>query len=62
MEREYDLFEKMPDGSLLWKTSVHGHENAIRALKELASKTRNEVRVMHLLTQALIATMNVPES
>jgi hypothetical protein len=61
VEREYDLFEKMPDGHLLWRSSVLGQENAIHALKELAAKTNNDVRVMHLQSQAVIATMNTPK-
>ncbi len=29
MDREYDLFEVFPDGSLVWRDSVTGHEKAI---------------------------------
>jgi hypothetical protein len=35
MDREYDLFEVFADGSLIWRDSVTGHENAIRRLREL---------------------------
>jgi len=59
MERSYDIFEVMPDGPLLWRTAVVGHENAIAELKKLAAKTNNEVRVVHLETKAVIAVMNV---
>ena len=58
MDREYDLFEVFPDGSLIWRESVTGHENAIRSLMELAELTPNEVRVMHILTNSLIAILN----
>jgi hypothetical protein len=58
MERDYDLFEHFPDGSLVWHETVSGHEDAIRRLRELAEKTRNEVRAMHVLTNTLIASMN----
>jgi hypothetical protein len=61
VQREYDLFEKMPDGSLVWRKAVSGHENAIRALIELAAETENEVCVMHLPTQSIVATLNVPK-
>ncbi|MGH9748282.1 MAG: hypothetical protein ACRD59_19485 [Candidatus Acidiferrales bacterium] len=60
MDRHYDLFEIMPDGSPLWKCSIAGHENAIQRLRELAALTQNEVRVMHLASNTIIATMNVP--
>jgi hypothetical protein len=58
MEREYDLFEHFPDGSLMCRETVSGHENAIGKLRELAARTKNEVRVMHLPTETLIASMN----
>lgn len=57
MDREYDLFEVFPDGSLVWRDSVTGHEKAIRRLRELAAVTDNEFRVMHIPTNALIASM-----
>jgi hypothetical protein len=50
MEREYDLFEHLPNGDLLWRMTVNGHENAIQQLKELAATTSNEVRIAHLRT------------
>jgi hypothetical protein len=57
MERDYDLFEVFPDGSVIWRQSVTGHENAIRRLRELAELTDNEFRVMHILTNTLIASV-----
>ena len=58
MEREYDLFEQFPNGDVLWRMTVTGHENAIQQLRELAATTSNEVRVVHLPTQAVIAVLN----
>ena len=55
---EYDLFEQFPNGDVLWRTTVIGHENAIQQLRELAATTYNEVRVVHLPTQAVIAVLN----
>jgi hypothetical protein len=37
MEREYDLFEVLPDGAAVWQVAVTGHENAIRKLHELSA-------------------------
>ncbi len=62
MERHYDIFEIMPDGSPLWIVAVEGHQNAISKLQELAEKTKNEVRVMHLQSNSLVAAMNVSSS
>ena len=61
MERDYDLFEVLPDGAVIWKETVSGHENAIQKLRELAKQTANEVRVMHILSNTLIASMNGPK-
>jgi|HubBroStandDraft_2_1064218.scaffolds.fasta_scaffold123146_4 hypothetical protein len=60
MDREYDLFEIFPDGSALWRNTIRGHEEAIKQLREFSTKTENEVRLMHLPTQTLIAAMNTP--
>ena len=60
MERSYDIFEVMPDGTLVWRTTVVGHEQAIIALKNLAAQTKNEVLLMHLETRTTIAVMNAP--
>jgi len=62
MERDYDLFEVLPDGAPIWRESVRGHENAVQKLKELAKRTSNEVRVMHVLSNTLIASMNEPKA
>jgi hypothetical protein len=61
LQRQYDLFEILPDGAPIWRGVAHGHENAIRQLQELAETTTNEVRVMHIASNAIIATMNNPK-
>jgi hypothetical protein len=62
MERECDLFEVNPDGSLTWRGVVHGHEAAVNRLRELAAQTKNEVRVMHVPTKSVVAVLNVPQA
>ena len=57
MDRDYDLFEVFPDDSVIWRESVTGHEKAIRRLRELVQLTDNEFRVMHILTNTLIASL-----
>lgn len=42
MTREYDLFEKFPDGSSLWRASVSGLVNARLYLHELTRKSKNQ--------------------
>jgi hypothetical protein len=41
MYQEYDLFEKFPDGSSLWRASVLGFEGACIHMQELARKSGN---------------------
>ena len=60
MNREYDLFQKFPDGSVLWRECVTGLENALAHLKELASRSPYEHFALHTPTNAVVARINVP--
>ena len=60
MDRNYDLFEILPDGSPIWRCTVAGHETAVQQLRELARQTDNEVRILHLASSTVIAVLNVP--
>jgi hypothetical protein len=60
MERDYDLFEVLSDGAVLWRQMAAGRENALRKLAELSNQTTHEIRVMHVLTNTVIASMNGP--
>jgi hypothetical protein len=62
MERDYDLFEVLPDGALIWRETAAGHENAIKKLVELSKQTSNELREMHILSNTLIASLNRPKT
>ena len=55
MERTYDIFEVLPDGTRLWKAAVRGHEFAVQRMKSLAAKSPNEFLMMHIPTSAIIA-------
>jgi hypothetical protein len=61
VNREYDLFEKFPDGSVLWKGCIAGLENAIAELKHEASLSPNEHFARHSPTNAIVARLNVSE-
>lgn len=61
MEPEYDIFETV-GGNPLWVCSIVGHQAAIARLKELAATSSNEFTVMHLRTNALIASSNTKNS
>ena len=58
MDRTYDVFERLSDGTMVWRATVVGHEVALRKLRELARLGDNEFRLMHLDTQTIIATIN----
>jgi hypothetical protein len=42
MRREYDIFEKFPDGYAIWRASVRGQFEAKRKAQELAEFSDNE--------------------
>ena len=56
MEREYDLFEMLSDGAPMWRQMVAGRDNAVQKLMELSKQTSHEIRVMHVLSNSLIAS------
>jgi hypothetical protein len=58
MNREYDAFEVLPDGTLVWRGTVVGHEDALKKLKEIAKGNTNEFRLMHVPTKTVIAAIN----
>ena len=42
MLRDYDIFEKFPDGSMVWRACVFGQYEAQRKLQDLAERSPNE--------------------
>lgn len=42
MRRDFDVFEKFPDGSTLWRACVNGRYDAQRKMHELAEHSGNE--------------------
>jgi hypothetical protein len=62
MNREYDLFEVLSDGAVLWRQMAAGRKNALRKLGELSKRTSNEVRVMHVLSNTVIASTKGPSA
>jgi hypothetical protein len=57
---EFDLFEIFPDGSAIWRHTVTGRDEAFQRLREFSLQTANEVRLMHLPTNTVIATIHTP--
>jgi len=42
MLRDYDIFEKFPDGSTIWRACVFGRYETRRKLQDLAERSPNE--------------------
>jgi hypothetical protein len=48
MHHKYDLFEKFPDGSSLWRACVIGLEGTHWHMCDLAKRSSNQFYAMHL--------------
>jgi hypothetical protein len=62
MEREYDIFQVLAEGALVWREKVAGHGAAIGRLEQLALLESCEFRLLHLPDKAVIATVNAPKT
>jgi hypothetical protein len=58
VNREYELFEKLPDGSPIWRGHVVGLQYAQLKLTEIAKATTNECFAMHLPTKEVVLRLN----
>lgn len=52
---KYDLFEISADGSPLWRCCVEGHAAALQEMDALAANCENEIRVVYLPTEVIVA-------
>jgi hypothetical protein len=59
MDREYDLFEQMPDGSLRWRMFVQGLEKANLTLADLGKESPHEFIAMYTPTKEIVGRVNV---
>jgi hypothetical protein len=55
MKHQYDLFEKFPNGSSLWRGSFPGFETTCLRLQELAQKSENQFYAISLTTGEVVA-------
>lgn len=51
--RDYDLFEELPDGSTIWRACVFGMGNVELKLRELAKETSNKLFAVNLQDRPL---------
>jgi hypothetical protein len=54
MHRKYDLFEKFPDGSSLWRGCVLGLEDTRYYLAELAKTSNNQFYAMDIANGKIV--------
>lgn len=62
MERTYDIFEVLPNGSAFKVNVVSGLENARLTVREMANHTSNECYAEDTETRQVIAQMNMPRT
>jgi len=58
MELEYDLFERMPDGSVNWRGFARGLEKIQTRLSDLAIGTANECFAIYTPTHDVVGRVN----
>jgi len=65
MRPEYDIFEKLPDGSSNWRACVPGQYEAERKLQDLAEHSVNEFFAVEINSRQLepfiVLRSNSPE-
>ena len=59
MNREYDIFERLPNDDVAWRGFVSGLEAARARLELLAKQSKNEFFAMHTPTQEITVRVNV---
>jgi hypothetical protein len=62
VNRDYDLFEHLPDGSSQWRCHVQGLLEAHQKLLEVSKTTKNECFAMHLKTKEIVARASAGKS
>jgi hypothetical protein len=55
MHHTYDLFEKFPDGSSLWRACVVGLQGTRLHMVDLARRSPNQFYAMHVGTGKIVA-------
>jgi hypothetical protein len=59
MNREYEPFSRLPDGSPIWCAHVFGIEAARLKLEEIAKETTEECYALYLPTHKVVLRLNV---
>jgi len=62
MKPEYDIFEKLPDGSSNWRACVSGQYETERKLQELAEHSQNEFFAIEINSRRLQPFLVLPNN
>ena len=54
MRREYDVFERFPDGSSIWRATVSGRFETQRKIQEFAEQSQNNFFTIEIEAGELI--------
>jgi hypothetical protein len=55
---KYDIFEQLPDGSVMWWGCITGLENVQRQLQALAIVHSHEFFAMNTMTREVVGRVN----
>jgi hypothetical protein len=55
VDREYDIFEKFPDGIHIWRAYVRGLIEARARVAQLSETSTNEFYAIHTPTKEIVA-------
>lgn len=55
MDREYDIFEKFPDGAHVWRAFVKGLIDARARVEQLSEQSSNEFYAIHTPSKEIVA-------
>jgi len=59
MDKDYDIFERLPDTSVRCLIRVHGTQHVPKVLEERGKETKNECFAVNIRTREIIARVNV---
>jgi hypothetical protein len=54
MDSDSDIFEKLPDGIVIWRFAVTGRANAVAQFQQIAANSANEVFAVQVDTQEVV--------
>jgi|GEM_PF-1011366 len=62
MNKEYDIFERLADGTPIWRCHVVGLSECSERLQEVAAESGNECFAIHLFTNEIVSRFKPPAS